>query len=218
MISVFLGPPGSGKGTQAKKFSAERAIPQLSTGDMLRAAIAAGTLLGRSAQEFMSRGALVPDEVVIGLIRERTEQPDCRNGFILDGFPRTIPQAVALDDLLAQRKQSIASAILFQIDDAVLVSRLTGRRTCVKCGAMYHAETMKPRQQGICDQCGSELVQREDDREDVIRKRLSVYHQQTAPLVEYYSKRGILSPVDAAASPAVVFESVSRKLELGRSA
>jgi adenylate kinase len=218
MISVFLGPPGSGKGTQAKKFSAEKGIPQLSTGDMLRAAISAGTNLGRSAQEFMSRGALVPDDVVIGLIRERTEQSDCRNGFILDGFPRTIPQAVALDRFLDERQQPIDSAILFQIDDAVLVSRLTGRRTCVKCGAMYHVQTMRPRREGVCDQCGSELIQREDDREEVIRKRLTVYHQQTSPLVDYYSKKGILSPVDAAASPSAVFESVSNKLKLGRSA
>ncbi len=218
MISVFLGPPGSGKGTQAKRLSAEKKTPQLSTGDMLRSAIAAGSALGRSAQEFMSRGALVPDEVVIGLIRERTDQGDCAGGFILDGFPRTIPQAEALDALLWERHRKIDSAILFQIDDSVLVSRLTGRRTCLKCGAMYHIESMPPRQVDVCDQCGSELIQREDDREDVILKRLSVYHHQTSPLVEYYSKQGILSPVDASASPAVVFESVSQKLGFGRSA
>jgi adenylate kinase len=218
MISVFLGPPGSGKGTQAKRVSAEKGIPQLSTGDMLRAAIAAGSALGRSAQDFMSRGALVPDEVVIGLIRERTELGDCAGGFILDGFPRTIPQAVALDALLAERARKIDSAILFQIDDSVLVARLTGRRTCVKCGTMYHVESLPPREAGICDQCGSKLIQREDDREDVIRKRLSVYHHQTSPLVDYYSNQDILSPVDASASPDAVFASVSRKLGFGRTA
>jgi len=212
MISVFLGPPGSGKGTQAKKFSAEKGVPQLSTGDMLRQAISAGTALGRSAQEFMSRGALVPDEVVIGLIRERTQRPDCQGGFILDGFPRTIPQATALDALLSEISREVSAAILFEIQDSALVARLTGRRTCVTCGAMYHLLSMPPRKTGVCDQCGGELIQRDDDREDVIRKRLAVYHQQTAPLVEFYRQRGMLSPVDASASPDAVYCEVKSKL------
>lgn len=215
MILVFLGPPGSGKGTQAKRFSADKRIPQLSTGDMLRKAIASGTELGKSAQEFMSKGSLVPDEVVIGLIRERIAEADCRSGFILDGFPRTIPQAQALDALLRSEGLQVQAAVLFEIADRVLVSRLTGRRTCLKCGAMYHLETMRPRKADVCDQCASELVQREDDREDVIRKRLSVYHDQTSPLENYYREKGILQPLDATQTPDSVYLSLGRLLSSG---
>ncbi|MBU6374981.1 MAG: adenylate kinase [Bdellovibrionales bacterium] len=215
MILVFLGPPGSGKGTQAKRFSADKRIPQLSTGDMLRKAIASGTELGKSAQEFMSKGSLVPDEVVIGLIRERIAESDCQSGFILDGFPRTIPQAQALDALLRGEGLQVQAAVLFEIADRVLVSRLTGRRTCLKCGAMYHVETMRPRKPDVCDQCSSQLVQREDDREDVILKRLAVYHDQTSPLENYYREKGILEPLDATQTPDTVYTSLRRLLSSG---
>jgi len=215
MILVFLGPPGSGKGTQAKRFSVDRGIPQLSTGDMLRRAIASGTDLGKSAQEYMSKGSLVPDEVVIGLIRERIAESDCRNGFILDGFPRTIPQAQALDALLRSEALKVQAAVLFEIADGVLVSRLTGRRTCLKCGAMYHVETMRPRKSGVCDQCTTELVQRDDDREEVIRKRLAVYHDQTSPLEKYYREKGILQSLDATQAPDAVYASLSRLVSSG---
>lgn len=212
MIAVFLGPPGSGKGTQAKRFSETLGVPQLSTGDMLRSAINARTELGVLAESFMSRGALVPDDVVIGLIRDRIEKPDCHGGFLLDGFPRTIPQAGALNDLLTGRGLKISHAVLFEIADQELVSRLAGRRTCLKCGAMYHLVAMPSRKEGICDQCTSPLVQRDDDRESVILNRLSVYHEQTAPLVEYYRERAVLRTVDATRSPDRVFEELGRML------
>ncbi len=197
MILVFLGPPGSGKGTQAKKVTAERGWPQLSTGDMLRSAIANGTKLGLEAKSFMDRGALVPDAVVIGLIAERVLSPDCKAGFILDGFPRTIPQAEALDLMLAELSQKVFMTVLFDIPDSELVSRLSGRRTCLKCGAMYHVVAASPKVEGICDACGAGLVQRDDDKEDVILKRLAVYHAQTAPVAGYYDSQRKLRKLDA---------------------
>ena len=208
MIVILLGPPGSGKGTQAKKLVTEKHWPQLSTGDMLRSAISKGTKLGIEAKSFMDKGALVPDTVVIGLIQERVKDPDCKDGFILDGFPRTIPQAQALDVMLSTQLHQVDRAILFEIADAELVRRLSGRRTCLKDGSMYHLETFKPKKDGICDQCGSPLVQRDDDKSEVINKRLAVYHQQTAPLAAYYKQQKKLRNIDAAASP----ESVSAAL------
>jgi adenylate kinase len=208
MILVLLGPPGSGKGTQAKRLASERHWPQLSTGDMLRAATAAGTKLGIEAKSFMDKGALVPDSVVIGLIDERTRATDAANGFILDGFPRTIPQAEALDRMLEARGKQVNRAVLFDIADGELVSRLSGRRTCPKCGAMFHLSSMRSKKDGICDVCGTALVQRDDDREDVIRKRLETYHRQTAPLREYYQRQDKLRTLDASAQP----DSVSRAL------
>lgn len=197
MILVLLGPPGSGKGTQAKKLASERGLLQLSTGDMLRHAISQGTKLGLAAKSFMDRGVLVPDEVVINLIGERCQSSDCEGGFILDGFPRTIHQAESLDQMLAVHGRQVDRAVLFKISDGVLLRRLSGRRTCLKCGSMYHLETLLPKVAGVCDQCGSNLVQREDDRDEVIRKRLLVYHQQTEPLVEFYRRQGKLGNVDA---------------------
>ena len=201
MITVLLGPPGSGKGTQAKRLVGERKWPQLSTGDMLRSAISAGTKLGLEAKTFMDQGALVPDTVVIGLIDERTQAKDAIGGFVLDGFPRTIPQAEALDTLLKSRGRAVGRAILFQIPDASLIQRMAGRRTCLKCGSMYHIDSARPKVEGICDQCQSPLVQRNDDQPEVIKKRLDVYHKQTSPLVDFYSKQGKLRTINATQNP-----------------
>jgi len=212
MKLILLGPPGSGKGTQAKRLSAERHWPQLSTGDMLRSAIAAQSQLGIEAKSFMDRGALVPDSVVIGLIRERVKQADCGNGFILDGFPRTIPQAEELDRLLQSEKSAIDRVVLFDIPDSELVQRLSGRRTCLKCGAMFHVISAPPKAAGICDNCSSPLVQRDDDQPAIIQKRLAVYHQQTAPLAEYYRGQKKLRQLNAGLSTEAVSETLSRAL------
>ncbi|MEN0060444.1 MAG: adenylate kinase [Bdellovibrio sp.] len=212
MIIVLLGPPGSGKGTQAKRLSSEKGWPQLSTGDMLRSAISQGTRLGLEAKAFMDKGSLVPDSVVIGLIAERMKNADAKNGFILDGFPRTIPQAEALDKTLKEEGRQVHRAVLFEIPDAELVSRLSGRRTCLNCGAMYHIDSMRPKNEGICDQCGNSLIQRDDDRPDVIQKRLSVYHQQTAPLAGFYKKQNKLRSLDAKRSPDSVLHALEKAL------
>jgi adenylate kinase len=209
MILILLGPPGSGKGTQAKKLVTEKGWPQLSTGDMLRSAIQEKTKLGLEAKSFMDQGALVPDGVVIGLISERIKKPDCVAGFVLDGFPRTVPQAVALDQMLQQVGRNVDRAVLFEIADEELVSRLSGRRTCPKCNSMFHVVSAKPRQDGICDQCGTALVQRDDDKTEVIRKRLGVYHQQTAPVATYYGQQSKLKKLNADLPPAQVAEALA---------
>jgi adenylate kinase len=202
MILVLLGPPGSGKGTQAKRLESERKWPQLSTGDMLRTGISQGTHLGLEAKTYMDNGSLVPDAVVVGLIAERIEAPDCQAGFILDGFPRTISQAQSLDQMLAGLNRKVDRAVLFRIEDHELVRRLSGRRTCLKCGSMYHVETTRPKVDGVCDRCGSDqIVQRDDDHPEIIAKRLAVYHKQTAPLVEFYEAQGKLRSLDAAHQP-----------------
>ncbi|MBY0469667.1 adenylate kinase [bacterium] len=213
MIIVLLGPPGSGKGTQAKRLATERKWPQLSTGDMLRSAIANGTQLGLEAKSFMDKGALVPDQVVIGLISDRMSKDDCRKGFILDGFPRTIPQAEALDKMLADAMRPVDRAIFFQIQDKELVRRLSGRRTCSKCGTMFHVESAKPKKDGVCDACGSNLIQRDDDKADVIQKRLSVYHQQTSPLVDFYKKQHKLKTINAAQKQDDVHNQLEQALQ-----
>lgn len=210
MILIFLGPPGSGKGTQAKKISAQKKWPQLSTGDMFRSHISQGTKLGLEAKSFMDAGQLVPDAVVIGMIEERITQTDCINGFILDGFPRTIPQADALDEMLSKKKLKVDQVLEFKIKDEELVSRLTGRRTCTKCGAMYHIKTLTPKKDGICDLCAAPIVQRDDDKIEVIQKRLQVYHSQTAPLVQFYSKQQKLKPLDATQSADVVLDKINQ--------
>lgn len=213
MILIFLGPPGSGKGTQAKRVSKAKMWPQLSTGDMLRSAIAAGTKLGLEAKSYMDKGSLVPDTVVIGMISERTQEFDCKGGFILDGFPRTIPQAEALDKVLTSRSKKIDKVISFEIADTELVGRATGRRTCPKCNSMYHIVSAKPRTEGVCDRCGSKLIQRDDDKTEVISNRLKVYHEQTSPLVEYYTKAGKLSPIAADKSPDEVYQQLTNLLK-----
>lgn len=212
MILILLGPPGSGKGTQAKRLVSEKHWPQLSTGDMLRAAIKQGTKLGLEAKSFMDKGALVPDSVVIGLIQERTQEPDCKSGFILDGFPRTIPQAEALDVMLKGQSRQVGRVVLFEIPDSELVRRLSGRRTCSKCGSMFHVESMRPKKDGICDQCGSPLIQRDDDKPEVIQKRLQVYHQQTAPLAGYYKAQNKLKSLDATMDPNAVSDALTQAL------
>jgi len=204
MILILLGPPGSGKGTQAKRLAVEKKWPHLSTGDMLRSAIAQGAELGLKAKAFMDQGSLVPDEVVIGLISERIQQVDCKNGFILDGFPRTIPQAVVLGRTLRSLSLHLDKVFSFEIHESKLVDRLCGRRTCPKCGSMFHVQSAPPSQDMICDQCGTGLVQRADDQVDVVQRRLRVYEQETAPLVDFYRKEGRLICLDAAQSPDVV--------------
>lgn len=200
MNIVFLGPPGAGKGTQAKILIERYGIPQVSTGDMLREHRAKGTELGKKAQEYMDKGQLVPDEIILGMVKERLSQPDCQKGFILDGFPRTVAQAEALDKLLSEMGKKLDFALALIVPDDLLVERLTGRRTCKSCGMMYHIKYKPPKVEGKCDVCEGELYQRPDDNEETVRNRLKVYHEQTAPLIEYYKNKGILREIDGSKS------------------
>ncbi|MGE5599406.1 MAG: adenylate kinase [Bacteroidota bacterium] len=204
MNLILLGPPGAGKGTQAKLLVDRYGIPHISTGDIFRAAIKAGTALGRQAQSYLDRGMLVPDEVVIGIVTERLGEPDCREGFLLDGFPRTVPQADALERTLAEGKRTLTAAIDLEVPDEVLLRRLTGRRVCHACGAVYHLEAKAPAAPGRCDACGGELYQRDDDRPETVAERLRVYAAQTKPLIDYYDRRGLLLRIDARGSIAEV--------------
>jgi len=196
MKLILLGPPGAGKGTQAKMLTDKFSIPQISTGDILRAAVKEGTPMGIKAKGFMDAGGLVPDEVVIGIVRERLQQDDCRNGFILDGFPRTVAQADALQLNLQELGRELDRVISLEVDAEALVERLTGRRTCKSCGRGYHVKFDPPQQADRCDACGGELFQRDDDREATIRKRLDVYREQTEPLTSYYRSAGLLFQLD----------------------
>ena len=191
MKMILLGAPGAGKGTQADFIKTALQIPVISTGNLLREAIAQGTELGKAAQDYMSRGALVPDELIIGLVKEKLASPDCANGAILDGFPRTVPQAEALDEIV-----DLDVALYFNVPDAVIVDRMAGRRTCPKCNATYHIENNPPATEGVCDKCGEALSIRKDDQPETVKNRLKVYHQETEPLKDFYKSRGKLKMVD----------------------
>jgi adenylate kinase len=201
MRLILFGAPGAGKGTQAKRLEERLSIPQLSTGDMLRAEVRAGTALGKQAGELMQAGKLVPDEIVIGMIVERIKRPDCEKGFLLDGFPRTVPQGEALDRMLEGSGQKIDLVIGIEVPDSIIVNRIVLRRSCPKDGSVYHLETMPPKQAGVCDLCGTALVQRPDDNEEAVKERLSKFHRDTAPLKTLYGPRGLLKTVDGTRSP-----------------
>lgn len=196
MRIVLLGPPGAGKGTQARMLGERISSPQIASGDLLRAAVRDKTPLGLKAKGYMDRGALVPDELVLKLIDERLDQPDAKRGFILDGFPRSLPQAEAFGKTLSRRNQALDKVIAIIAPDEEIVKRISGRRTCKKCGAMYHVIFDPPRNAGICNECNSELYQREDDSEDTVRMRLEVYNNATKPLLEYYGRTGLLAQID----------------------
>ncbi|MGC9325367.1 MAG: adenylate kinase [Desulfomonilia bacterium] len=200
MKIILIGPPGAGKGTQAKRMIDRLGVPQISTGDMFRAAVKEGSPMGLKAKEYMDKGALVPDEVVIGVVEERFKKPDCAKGFVLDGFPRTLDQAKALDGILEKMETKLDHVVVIDVPDDYLVNRLTGRRTCRNCNYMHHIEYDPPKQDGVCDKCGGELYQRDDDKEETIRQRLNTYHAQTSPLIEYYSGKGIVRMIDGTGS------------------
>jgi len=210
-----VGPPGSGKGTQAKRIAQSHAIPHVSTGDILREAIREGTAVGRKAEGFMSAGNLVPDDLMIRIIEERFQRGDTSKGYILDGFPRTVPQAVALDALLARLREPLHAVILLECGDGVVVERITGRRTCVRCGTPYHLIFQRPRKDRVCDVDGSLLVQREDDTEPKVRRRLEKYHSETAAIIPFYEKQGIVRRVDASKDPDTVHSAVEAALLKG---
>jgi adenylate kinase len=201
MIIILLGPPGAGKGTQAKELATRRGLVQLSTGDMLRSAVAAGTEIGVKAKPIMESGGLVPDEIVIGILAERIEQPDCSNGVILDGFPRTLPQASALDAVLKKKRSRLDAVIELKVNDKVLVERISGRFTCAKCDEGYHDSFKQPKVSGVCDVCqGTQFTRRKDDAPETVRDRLLVYYRDTSPLLGYYYCKGNLHAVDGMAS------------------
>ncbi|SER75746.1 adenylate kinase [Lachnobacterium bovis] len=208
MKIIMLGAPGAGKGTQAKQISAKYEIPHISTGDIFRANIKNGTDLGKKAKEYMDKGALVPDELTCDLVMDRIQQEDCKNGFILDGFPRTIPQAEALENALTSAQQSMDYAINVDVPDENIIKRMGGRRACLNCGATYHIEFNPTKVEGVCDACGNEIVLREDDKPETVKNRLSVYHDQTQPLIDFYSKKGILKTVDGTQNLDKVFEDI----------
>ncbi len=195
MKIIMLGAPGAGKGTQAKQIAAKYEIPHISTGDIFRANIKNGTDLGKKAKEYMDQGLLVPDELTCDLVVDRINQDDCANGFVLDGFPRTIPQAQCLDEALEKMGQKMDFAIDVDVPDSNIVNRMSGRRACLACGATYHIVAIPPKKEGICDACGKELVLRDDDKPETVQKRLDVYHEQTQPLIDYYKNQGILHSV-----------------------
>jgi adenylate kinase len=214
MNIILLGPPGAGKGTQAKVLEESRGLKQLSTGDMLRAAVAAGSEIGLKAKAIMDRGDLVSDEVIVAVVGERMNQPDVKKGVVFDGFPRTPAQAEALDKMLASRGQKLDAVVEMKVEDEELVKRMSGRFTCAKCGKGYHDSFARPKVDGICDVCGgSEFIRRADDNEKTVRDRLNVYNKQTAPLVNYYAKRGNLHSVDGMADITKVTASIGRILD-----
>ena len=208
MKIIMLGAPGAGKGTQAKRIAEKYGIPHISTGDIFRANIKEGTELGMKAKEFMDQGLLVPEQVTIGMLLDRIKKEDCVNGYVLDGFPRTIPQAESLTKALEEMGQKIDYAVDVDVPDENIVSRMSGRRACITCGATYHVQFAPPKAEGICDKCGAELVLRDDDKPETVQKRLTVYHEQTQPLIDYYRRAGVLVSVDGTQSMDQVFESI----------
>ena len=208
MKIVMLGAPGAGKGTQAKKIAEKYGIPHISTGDIFRANIKGGTELGMKAKTFMDQGMLVPDEITIGMLMDRINEADCVKGYVLDGFPRTIPQAESLTDALKERGEAIDYAVNVDVPDENIINRMSGRRACLSCGATYHVVFNPPKREGVCDTCGNSLVLRADDQPDTVKNRLSVYHEQTQPLIDYYKAAGVLKEVDGTQDMGKVFEDI----------
>ena len=208
MKIIMLGAPGAGKGTQAKQIADKYSIPHISTGDIFRANIKNGTELGKKAKQYMDQGALVPDELTCDLVMDRIQQDDCKNGFVLDGFPRTIPQAEALDAALGKINEKMDYAIDVDVPDENIVNRMSGRRACLNCGATYHLISIPPKVEGICDRCGSEIVLREDDKPETVQKRLKVYHEQTQPLIDSHYNQDILKSVDGTQPMDEVFKAI----------
>lgn len=212
MKIIMLGAPGAGKGTQAKMIAAKYGIPHISTGDIFRANIKNGTELGAKAKEYMDKGLLVPDELVVDLVIDRFKEPDCEKGYVLDGFPRTIPQAEALDKALSAIGENIDYAINVEVPDENIINRMGGRRACVGCGATYHVVYSPTKEEGKCDTCGGELIIRDDDKPETVKNRLSVYHEQTQPLIDYYTEKGIIAEVDGTVDMKDVFEAIVKIL------
>lgn len=212
MKIVMLGAPGAGKGTQAKMIAEKYGIPHVSTGDIFRANIKNGTALGMEAKTYMDQGRLVPDELTVKILLDRVAQPDCVNGYVLDGFPRTIPQAEVLDEALQAQGEKLDWAVNVDVPDENIVRRMSGRRACLKCGATYHIEHIPPKKEGVCDACGSELVLRDDDRPETVQNRLKVYHEQTQPLIDFYTGKGILRSVDGTRDMRDVFAAITEIL------
>jgi len=212
MKIIMLGAPGAGKGTQAMKIAEAYGIPHISTGDIFRSNIKAGTELGKKAKSYMDAGGLVPDEVTIGMLLDRIHESDCKDGYVLDGFPRTIPQAESLTEALSKEGQKVDFAINIDVPDSNIIKRMGGRRACLNCGATYHVEFNPPKVEGICDACGNKLVLRDDDKPETVKKRLDVYHEQTQPLIDYYRKAGVLKEVDGTQEMGKVFEDIRKVL------
>ena len=205
---IMLGAPGAGKGTQAKKIAAKYSIPHISTGDIFRANIKNNTELGQKAKTYMDKGELVPDALVVDLIMDRIKEADCANGYVLDGFPRTIPQAEALDKALNAQGEAVDFAINVEVPDENIINRMSGRRACVGCGATYHIQFNPTKVEGVCDACGEKLILRDDDKPETVKNRLSVYHEQTQPLIDYYAKKNVLAEVDGTKDMEDVFDAI----------
>ncbi|NLB19110.1 MAG: adenylate kinase [Syntrophomonadaceae bacterium] len=213
MNIILVGPPGAGKGTQAESIVETYKIPQIATGDMFREAVSQGTELGKKAKEFMNAGKLVPDEVTIGIVRERLSKPDCEQGFLLDGFPRTTVQAEALEDIMKNLNKEIEAVVNIMVPDEIIVRRIVGRRLCKNCNLVYHVEFNAPKQEGVCDKCGQNLTQRADDQEETAVNRLKVYATETNPVLDFYAKKGVLINIDGNRARTVVWEDLKKALD-----